>query len=220
MSSPETTNPTAVSSTPEASQTPAPAESFTKDLTPEAIKTIQEFGWPFFKAGVLIVNEHLDQPTGAYAPLEPLYLLVKEAKVKEKQPDGTKKWVKSDKGKWNLPCGRLQPGESFEQAALREGREESGFEVQLDNLCHVGHRPDSDNPYVIFIYTATTKQFIENPDPEEIAGTREFTYAEVLDLLEQGQLRNPDLTMGAIEQYRKYETQSDGLVVTYPSKTK
>lgn len=192
-----------------AEATPRP---FSKSLTPEAVKVVQEFGWDFFKAGVLIADEWPDKDQ------EVTYLLVREAKVKELQPDGSKKWVLSDKGKWNLPCGRLQPGESFEIAALREGYEETGFKLKLKQLCHIGHRYDNDNPYVIFIYAAEVAQFIAHPDPEEIAETSAFTYDKIVELRDAGQLRNPDLVMSALDQYRRHEKIPEHLVVTYPPK--
>lgn len=196
----------------------ASARPLTKSLTAEAAEITREFGWDFFKAGVLIADEWPTPPADFNEDPEATYLLVKEAKIKEKQPDGTKKWVKSDKGKWNLPCGRLKIGESFEEAALREGEEETGRRLQLDKLVHIGHRRDGDNPYVIFIYAATELEFIAPPDPEEIAETRWFTYDEIIALGETAQLRNPDLTIGALNHYRKYELQPDGLLVTYPFK--
>jgi 8-oxo-dGDP phosphatase len=38
------------------------------------------------------------------------------------------------RGKWFLPGGRLEPGESLAEAAVREAREEAGVEVQLQGL--------------------------------------------------------------------------------------
>ncbi len=195
------------------------AEQFTKSLTPEAVEITKTFGWDFFKAGVLIVDEQPDPPGDPSLDPEVIYLLVKEAKTKELQPDGTKKWVKSNKGKWNLPCGRLQPGESFEQAARREGREESGFQLELGRLVHIGHRADSDNPYVILIYAAAATKFIASPDPEEIVTVDWFTYDEIIKLKRENNLRNPDLTLSAVDYYRKYTTQPAGLLVAYPSKS-
>ena len=34
-------------------------------------------------------------------------------------------------GLWNLPAGRVDVGESIEEAAVREAKEESGFDVEL-----------------------------------------------------------------------------------------
>ncbi len=42
---------------------------------------------------------------------------------------------------WYLPAGRLEPGESFEQAAIREVEEESGLKVTLDGIIQVQLSP-------------------------------------------------------------------------------
>ena len=44
-------------------------------------------------------------------------------------------------GAWDLPAGYLDPGESFEQGARRETREEAGIEVELIALAGVYHSP-------------------------------------------------------------------------------
>jgi ADP-ribose pyrophosphatase YjhB (NUDIX family) len=44
-------------------------------------------------------------------------------------------------GEWDLPAGYLDPGESFEDGARREAREESGIEVRLTALAGVYHSP-------------------------------------------------------------------------------
>ena len=56
-------------------------------------------------------------------------------------------------GKWVFPGGAIEPGETPEQAAVREAREETGLEVRLDGLINIysysGRTP------VIVVYAAT-----------------------------------------------------------------
>jgi phosphatase NudJ len=44
---------------------------------------------------------------------------------------------------WYLPAGRVEPGESFFDAAVRETLEETGVPVRLDGLLRVEHSPSS-----------------------------------------------------------------------------
>ena len=44
-------------------------------------------------------------------------------------------------GGWYLPAGRVEPGETLAEAAIRETREESGVEIVLEGLLRLEHRP-------------------------------------------------------------------------------
>ena len=42
---------------------------------------------------------------------------------------------------WYLPAGRVEPGERFVDAAVRETKEESGVDVELTGLLRIEHTP-------------------------------------------------------------------------------
>lgn len=44
---------------------------------------------------------------------------------------------------WYLPAGRVEPGEPFAAAAVRETREETGVPVVLDGIVRIEHTPNA-----------------------------------------------------------------------------
>ena len=49
---------------------------------------------------------------------------------------------RTDNGKWGLIGGLVEMNETYEQAALREIREETGLEVKLDSFLGIFHNPN------------------------------------------------------------------------------
>lgn len=72
---------------------------------------------------------------------------------------------------WSIPKGKLDPGESFEQAAVRELHEETGFTVELgDELPAVRYRDHHDRPKLVryWLMRITGGSFVANDEVDEL----------------------------------------------------
>lgn len=116
------------------------------------------------------------------------YLLVQEAK--------------KCRGKWNLPAGHLDIGETILDAAKREIKEESGLDTELTGICQIGNRVMEDRIFVSLIFTAKQSGGEIIIDKDEIMDVKWFSYDEILKLRDNDEIRTPDLLVGAINNAR------------------
>jgi len=91
-------------------------------------------------------------------------------------------------GLWNLPAGHVDEGETFEEAAMREAKEEAGITVEIERKLSTTHQA-VDRP-VFHAYKAHITQGEVKIDPEELLDARWFTLDEVEHLHTEGKLRN------------------------------
>lgn len=111
------------------------------------------------------------------------YLLVQEAK-------------ESCRGKWNLPAGILDPGETLIEAAKREAREETGCEIEPTAVCQIGNRVLEDGLFVSVIFAARLLREEIAFDTDEILDVKWFSYDEIVAM--KSKIRNEVLMLGAI----------------------
>lgn len=129
------------------------------------------------------------------------FLLTQEAKA-------------SCRGKWNLPAGHLDIGESILEGAKREIKEETGCDVELTGLCQVGNRRRKDLAFVALIFAAKLLQdTIQILEPAEIMDVQWFSYEKIMAMRDD--IRNVDLMIGAIENYRSGVIAPIGIVKMY-----
>ncbi len=70
-------------------------------------------------------------------------------------------------GDWSFAKGKLDPGESHEEAALREVREETGFHCELgEEVATASYRDRKGRPKIVRYWTMTTTGGTFVPDEE------------------------------------------------------
>lgn len=74
-------------------------------------------------------------------------------------------------GHWFFPKGHVEPGETEAQTALREVREETGLEVQIDTSFRevVSYSPRKDTIKNVVYFLAWVKSKEIRPQPEEVS---------------------------------------------------
>lgn len=105
-----------------------------------------------------------------------------------------------DAGRWSVPGGRVEPGETTAEAAAREVREETGLEVAVgDELGRVRiPGPDDETVYDIVDHAATLVR--GTPEAaDDAADVRWFSRAEMAEVPLTGDLVEILTAYGAFE---------------------
>ena len=122
---------------------------------------------------ILIVGANLVEKDGKY-------LLVQEAK----------EYVR---GKWNFPAGKMDFGEKITQTAVRECKEETGFDVELEYLIgifkHSDIRENVQYDVMPFVFKSNIIDGKLKSQENELLDVKWFTKDEIEDLFKNDKLR-------------------------------
>lgn len=88
--------------------------------------------------------------------------------------------------KWEVPAGRVEPGETPEQAAQRECLEETGCRLtSLRRLC-AQYPSNGMSDQLVYVFSARAEEDRDIADAAEIAEKRWFTREEIRAMLRGG----------------------------------
>lgn len=94
-------------------------------------------------------------------------------------------------GWYSTLAGFVEPGETFEQAVVREVFEEAGVRVPVDRVSYRASQPWPFPNSIMIAFTAHTHVQESRPDGMEIAETAWFSRAQFRTAAEAGDLRIP-----------------------------
>ena len=111
-------------------------------------------------------------------------------------------------GYWTLPAGFMEVGETTEQAAMREAREEANAEIVIDRLLAVYTIPRIAQVQIMYLAHLANEEFSAGPESLEVmlAGWNEIPW---------GEIAFPSVTW-ALEQYRSVEGLAEFAPFTNP----
>lgn len=84
---------------------------------------------------------------------------------------------------WSLPKGKLDPGESWEEAALREVREETGIEAEVSSFAGGQVYQVKGAPKVVLYWHMRWQRDTGQPDPDEVTALRWTSPQDALEAL-------------------------------------
>lgn len=104
-------------------------------------------------------------------------------------------------GLWNLPAGHVDKGETLEEAAIREMKEETGYAVEL--ISEIGVYHHIATAPVKHAYEATIIGGVESLQEDEILQVEWFNFETIKAMHEHGKIRSEWVWLAIEEHHDK-----------------
>lgn len=118
------------------------------------------------------------------------------------------------KGMWNFPAGHLDEGEDIFAGAIREAKEETGFDVKLSGLVNVQNALYDNKHVVHFVFTADIVGGKIDYDESEIMNV-EFVEIDRLLKMTDDELRGGDTRRESIMKVKNGEISPISIVSNF-----
>jgi ADP-ribose pyrophosphatase len=100
---------------------------------------------------------------------------------------------------WELPAGKLEPGEKPHPAALRELAEETGFTAEnLTFLYQMYTAPGFSNERLLLYQASGLHPAKAKPDDDEFISVQAFSREEIAHMVEQGEIKDGKTLVGLL----------------------
>lgn len=103
-------------------------------------------------------------------------------------------------GLWNLPAGKVEKGQTLKEAAIREAKEESGYDVELVREIGIYHK-DGERALKHVFEAKIIGGELKAPE-DEILDAKWLSFDQILEMDKQGKIRD-DWIILSIKNYQK-----------------
>lgn len=101
-------------------------------------------------------------------------------------------------GQWNFPAGHLDPNENIFTGAIREAKEETGYDVELISLLSIQNYARPDDTLLRIIFNAKIVSGEMKADGEEILEVK-WIPIEELESMEEKNIRGVGTIMDIVQ---------------------
>ena len=104
-----------------------------------------------------------------------------------------------EKELWEIPAGKIEPGENPKESAMRELKEETGYSAQSIKLLHKFYTSAGFSNQKIYIYLAENlTSGSQDFDDDEFIETKEFSLNEVYDMIYNNDIEDGKTSIGML----------------------